>query len=889
MNLQDVVVEYFLNRTDRLANLAPWGRPCPIEGNGSLLQIIAAHLGQGAHEALHIPSNGPAKIEPVDRVGSYAPDLEGKTKWVCFDLDGKEHANGLAKPLDAAEQIIERLSGLGFPAHLERSGGGRGFHVWVFFDAKIPAADARLVALSVVPKELRERALENRGVEIFPKQDTVEAGGLGNMVWLPWWAHAPEDCGEFYKASPRGWVSYTPESFERAAAIDVLDYAAELRAKQARESVPPKPSKPATSPNGWAEWRRDVTQALDLRMVYGHLLTGKKGGKGWLQCRLADSEDPHPSASVADSARNAERGTYHNLVTGESLRLIDFMLRYGGATSIGDANRKLAEWTGIPMPNTAAKKASSPPAPAEPPKRVERPSIIVNGRQVLDVIRDGWSALMLSERPKIYVRNGELVRIRDGENGKRIHPMTRDSTHGALMRSATWVRVKQSEQSGTYYVDDKPNPELAADMLSYPHPSLPRLEAVLTAPSFSHDGRLIDRPGFDEDAAIFYDEIEQIPPVLEAPTTDDVLAAKLLIEDDLFVDFPWTSQADKASAWCALLLPFVRRMVSGSTPLHLIEAPTAGSGKGLLADIVCLTFTGQEAEVTTLPTDEEETRKKLTSVLRAGKPIITFDNLPYGSKSATLAAMLTSHTWSDRKMGVQEMIEMTNRAVWITTVNNPDFNVDLARRCIRIRIAPDAGRPWERAVFKHPALREWVRSNRHRIVHALLTLIRYWVSLGMPRGTKTLGSFESWSRIMGGILDHIGVPGFLENTRELYDQADTDSAEWSEFVRCWWAVHDNEPATARQLVDLAKQHDLLLTVRGDRGPSSQSIRMGKALARMRGRVVDGWRIEMRANPHSKSREYVLEPMTEEARAPLYLRDLQPEPRIPAATGEEWAR
>ena len=31
----------------------------------------------------------------------------------------------------------------------------------------------------------------------------------------------------------------------------------------------------------------------------------------------------------------------------------------------------------------------------------------------------------------------------------------------------------------------------------------------------------------------------------------------------------------------ALLLPFARRLVDGCTPLHIIEAPTAGSGKGV--------------------------------------------------------------------------------------------------------------------------------------------------------------------------------------------------------------------------------------------------------------------------------------------------------------------
>ena len=36
----------------------------------------------------------------------------------------------------------------------------------------------------------------------------------------------------------------------------------------------------------------------------------------------------------------------------------------------------------------------------------------------------------------------------------------------------------------------------------------------------------------------------------------------------------------------ALLLPFVRRMVHGPTPLHLIESPSPGTGKSLLAKVI---------------------------------------------------------------------------------------------------------------------------------------------------------------------------------------------------------------------------------------------------------------------------------------------------------------
>ena len=43
--------------------------------------------------------------------------------------------------------------------------------------------------------------------------------------------------------------------------------------------------------------------------------------------------------------------------------------------------------------------------------------------------------------------------------------------------------------------------------------------------------------------------------------------------------------ADLANAVAAFILRFVRLLIEGPTPLHLIESPTPGSGKGLLADV----------------------------------------------------------------------------------------------------------------------------------------------------------------------------------------------------------------------------------------------------------------------------------------------------------------
>src|SRR5207247_1460906 len=97
------------------------------------------------------------------------------------------------------------------------------------------------------------------------------------------------------------------------------------------------------------------------------------------------------------------------------------------------------------------------------------------------------------------------------------------------------------------------------------------------------------------------------------------------LADELLVDFPFETQADRAMAIGAFLLPFVRRMIEGCTPLHLFEASTPGSGKTLIAKLIAIVVTGLTAEIGVLPREEPETRKKITAVLASSPQIVVFD------------------------------------------------------------------------------------------------------------------------------------------------------------------------------------------------------------------------------------------------------------------------
>jgi superfamily II DNA or RNA helicase len=75
----------------------------------------------------------------------------------------------------------------GVPAALERSRSGNGGHVWIFFSEPVTASEARKLGAHLVT-ETMERC-PDLGFEsydrFFPSQDTMPAGGFGNLIALP--------------------------------------------------------------------------------------------------------------------------------------------------------------------------------------------------------------------------------------------------------------------------------------------------------------------------------------------------------------------------------------------------------------------------------------------------------------------------------------------------------------------------------------------------------------------------------------------------------------------------------------------------------------------------------------------------------------------------------
>ena len=341
------------------------------------------------------------------------------------------------------------------------------------------------------------------------------------------------------------------------------------------------------------------------------------------------------------------------------------------------------------------------------------------------------------------------------------------------------------------------------------------------------------------------------------PSPDQVREARAFVEGNLLADFPFVDDCDRAVAWAALLLPFVRPLIDGPTPLHLFTAPVAGTGKTLLALALMTPALGKELEPMTADCEEPEMRKRITASLRDSPTAVLLDNLGQGRRleSSSLASVLTACSWKDRLLNASAMASLPVRCAWLATGNNPCLSDELVRRTLRCRLDARTARPHLRPGFKHADVLGWARDNRGALVRAALTLVRAWLACGRPAGEVRLGMYEAWCAVVGGVLDNAGIRGLAQAVKR-YQSEETDTEQaLAPFLNAWWGKFQGAEVGVKDLFEVAVEVGVLEAVadvhltgrerqraRGSETERGQQTRLGKALRRLDGQVYGGFEI-----------------------------------------------
>ncbi len=391
---------------------------------------------------------------------------------------------------------------------------------------------------------------------------------------------------------------------------------------------------------------------------------------------------------------------------------------------------------------------------------------------------------------------------------------------------------------------------------------LPVLEGVVGDPVMRTDGTILATAGYSESDCLFseYDDILQVP-IAEHPTDEQVRRAFATLWRP-FDLFPFTDGDMRAGMVAALLTATVRSTIP-TAPAFMFEAPSAGSGKSLLAKCVAGLATGRRAVPESPPSKDEEQKKGLFAALRGGARVIFWDNIVapvYGTSA--LCAFVTSSRYGDRVLGISQKEEYPNRALFLMTGNNPRVEGDACRRVIRVRIDAELEYPSLRAFDLEPE--SFVLDHRSELWAAALTILRGFQSRGVPRQTKDrAGSFEDWDRMVRQCVLWLGREGLASvELGDPYASAianlDQDPVKdvVSDVLRAWHALFSGEwkrPGDALNALLFEEEGRSALEAVDSHGLTAS--RFGFWLKRHANERIGGLRLEARRNSDTKNWEY----------------------------------
>jgi hypothetical protein len=844
------------------------------------------------------PDTSPCGRDPgqcpkrISRRGGAADSAALPALWADLDLAGPGHAEHDLPPDETAGRTVIAATGLPEPTLWIHSGGGL-YPIWLL-DQPYQVTDANLDAVKRLAADW-QRVIEHAAARHGWRYGRG-VGDLARVLRIPGTINRKEGLARPCRIVSGQPTRYTIEQLAQALAAAVATIA------------PPAPAVSSSPTTTLATVDRPtgaITPGDDYaaRTEWPAILEPA----GWKQHYTEDDVTywTRPGKATGISASTNALGTdrLHVFTTGaapldggESYSKMGAYaaLNHGGDHSAA-ASTLAAAGYGTPLPNPADEHREAlavilggpVPDPPPAPATVE-PS---TGRGAWTAEIDVSNSMRTADWLRVEIGRGRLAGYfrrldtvvhtpREGEEG--YVPLGDELDHDGPAQVRTVgdssLASRISYTYGLYRLDkdDNPVPALfprtaARTALDVPDmlPSLRTLRGVIHSPVFRADGSLLEQPGYDPATGLLYlpEPGLTVPPVDEHPTRDQVAAAVRLLEQ-MVAGFPFVSEHHKANFYGCLLTPLLRAMTPPPYKLHAIEAHQPGSGKTLLANLSRWIHGGVfRSEV---PEDDAELRKQVTSILSVTTgPVVVLDNLSGALKSSTLAGLLTSAQWDDRPLGATNFIRCLNDRLWTITGNNLSIGGDLPRRTIRTVIDPGRPNPELRTGFAIEDLETWVKERRGELLHALITIVRGWVSGGMflPAARASDG-YARWVRTIDGILRHAEIPGVFDHySTQITVGSDDD--EWGDFLYAVHAHFGESTFTVKQLLGSINTGGLIDTggisldalpadlaekaARSNTGPMALTKSLGKFFGHREGRWAGGLTVRSAGERNDKTK------------------------------------
>lgn len=373
-----------------------------------------------------------------------------------------------------------------------------------------------------------------------------------------------------------------------------------------------------------------------------------------------------------------------------------------------------------------------------------------------------------------------------------------DEARDILSKAARWVK-RDARAKG--YVACNPPVEVASTWLARAGRwRAPRVNGLITVPTLRWDGSLLCENGYDERTGLYL----MPDPKLTMPAgwnRDLVVKADaeqgLRLLDGLLDEFPFVEACDRSVALSAILTLVVRGALA-ARPMHTLDAPEAGTGKTFLVKVLSEIVLGRSPPLATPGKTEEETEKRLGSLLLKGVPLAVLDNVMSTLGGALLCQVVTEPMVTVRILGKSEMPDVENSLSLIATGNNMVITGDLIRRNLVCKLDARTEQPETRDFTGNPL--RMVRADRGRYVAAALTVARAHAMAGYPgaMGLRPLASFDDWTRMVRGALVWLGRADPVESMSRTY-RGDTERNELRTVLSLWAARFGSGESGARTI------------------------------------------------------------------------------------------
>ena len=372
--------------------------------------------------------------------------------------------------------------------------------------------------------------------------------------------------------------------------------------------------------------------------------------------------------------------------------------------------------------------------------------------------------------------------------------------------------------------------------------NLPPIAGIARQPFLTSSGNFVRSAGYHEESHVYgaFDP-EDYP--LQEPSEANARAALGRLRSQLR-EFPFASERDEAAAVSAVFTAVLRPGIDHAPAIH-VRAPSSGTGKSYLCDLISRFAGPGSPSKVSYPRTEEEATKVILAALLHGPAVLDFDDMstdwkPYGAVNR----LLTSTSMTDRVLGASRMATVSTCVLVLGSGNNTEPVGDLTRRVLVIDLDAKAESPATLSYEGNP-LRE-IERNRASFVSDVLLVVEAWIAAGRPNaGLPSLATYGGdWTDYCREPLVWLGMVdpavGLIERLKD-----DPDLSPLRALLAAWHAQFEDRALTLRELLleaDTPLQQALEeLPVRQD--PAINRSSLGWYLKRNANRPVAGVRLE----------------------------------------------